>query len=118
MTEETTTTTTETPKRGRPAKVAATAMTMTTSATPAAEPTPKATLEQLFKDPRAVEIKRALMHQAFQVPGAGTESTLNASRTRGLEMVYHPGYGLIGCLKGKYFLAPHANVIVAHESVV
>lgn len=57
------------------------------------------------------------MHQAFQIPGAGTESSLNPGRAgmRDLKMVYHPGYGLIGYNKGKYFLSPPANVIIGNE---
>ena len=77
--------------------------------------TKRKTLEDLFNGPCTVVVNRALMHQAFQIPGAGTESTLAANRTKDLKMVFHPGYGLIGCLKGKYFLSPSANVIVAHE---
>lgn len=72
-------------------------------------------LEQLFNEPCTIAIDRALMHQAFQIPGAGTESTLSSHRTHDLKLVYHPGYGMIGCLKGKYFLSPSPNVIVAHE---
>ncbi len=76
---------------------------------------PPKTLEQLFKESCAIPVERALMHQAFQIPGAGTESTLSAVRTKNLSLVFHPGYGLIGKLNGKYFLSPSANVIVAHE---
>ena len=72
-------------------------------------------LSELFKEACAVPISRALMHQAFQIPGAGTESTLSEARTRNLKIVFHPGYGLIGQHNGKYFLSPSANVIVAHE---
>lgn len=74
-------------------------------------------LEQLFNEPVSVEIKSTMMHQAFQIPGGGTESSLNPGRPglRDLKLVYHPGYGLIGCLKGRYFLAPSANVIAAIE---
>lgn len=76
-------------------------------------------LEELFNEPCTVRVDRTLMHQAFQVPFAGTESTLSPGRPgmRGLELVYHPGYGLIGLFKGHYFLSPSANVIVAHELV-
>lgn len=73
------------------------------------------TLASLFVEACVVPIERALMHQAFQIQGAGTESTLSAHRTRGLKLVYHPGYGLIGLHNGKYFLSPAPNVIVAHE---
>lgn len=75
------------------------------------------TLEELFNEPCTVVFDRALMHQAFQIPGGGTESTISTHRVglRGLEIVFHPGYGLIGFFKGKYFLAPGANVIVGHE---
>lgn len=74
-------------------------------------------LEELFNDPMAIDVHHSLMHQAFQVPGAGTESSLNPGRSglRDLKMVYHPDFGLIGYLKGKYFVAPSHNVIVAHE---
>lgn len=72
-------------------------------------------LEELFNDPCTISIDRSLMHQAFQIPGAGTESTLSTTRTRDLKLVFHPGYGLIGFHKGKYFLSPSPNVIVAHE---
>ena len=77
----------------------------------------KRSLEDLFHDPLAVDVHHTLMHQAFQIPGAGTESSLNPSRPglRELKMVYHPEFGLIGFMKGKYFLAPSHNVIVAHE---
>lgn len=75
------------------------------------------TLAELFVEPIAILVNNTLMHQAFQIPGAGTESSLNPGRPgmRDLKLVYHPGYGLIGFHKGKYFLAPSANVIVAHE---
>jgi hypothetical protein len=75
------------------------------------------TLAELFNEPCTIAIDRTLMHQGFQIPGGSTESSLSGHRpgTRGLELVYHPGYGLIGFLKGKYFLSPSANVIVAHE---
>ena len=75
------------------------------------------TLKELFNDPCAVLMDRAFMHQSFQVPGGGQESTISSGRpaTRGVAIVYHPGYGLIGNANGKYFLAPSANVIVAHE---
>lgn len=73
------------------------------------------TLSELFTEPCTIWIDRSLMHQAFQIPMAGTESTLSTHRTKDLKLVYHPGYGLIGLHKGKYFLSPSANVIVAHE---
>lgn len=75
------------------------------------------TLAELFVEPCTVVVQVTLMHQAFQIPGAGTESSLNAGRPglRDLKLVYHPGYGLIGFMRGKYFLSPSANVIVAHE---
>lgn len=75
------------------------------------------TLAELFNDPCAVAVNHTLMHAAFQIPGAGTESSMSTGRPglRDLKMVFHPGYGLIGCLKGAYFLSPSANVIVARE---
>lgn len=75
------------------------------------------TLKELFNEACTIAIDRTLMHQAFQVPGAGTESSLSCSRNglRDMRLVFHPVYGLIGFLKGKYFLSPSANVIVAHE---
>lgn len=75
------------------------------------------TLAELFNEPCAIAIANTLMHQSFQVPGAGTESSLHPGRPKlkTLKLVYHPGYGLIGVLNGKYFLAPSANVIVAFE---
>lgn len=90
---------------------------MTVEAIKKPDPAPlkRKTLEELFHEPCAVAMGRALMHQAFQIPGAGTESTLSQARTKTLEMVFHPEYGLIGRLKGKYFLSPSANVIVSHE---
>lgn len=74
-------------------------------------------LSELFSESCTVKLDRTLMHQAFQIPGAGTESSLSKGRpgTKDLELVYHPGYGLIGFHKGKYFLSPAPNVIVAHE---
>ena len=83
---------------------------------PKAEPKRK-TLAELFSEPCTIKINNTLMHQAFQIPGAGTESSLNSGRPgmRELKLVYHPGYGLIGFHKGKYFLSPSANVIVGHE---
>lgn len=80
--------------------------------------TPKRkTLEELFAEPCTVKVNNAMMHQAFQIPGGGTESSLNPGRPglRDLELAYHPGYGLIGKLKGRYFLSPSANVIVGLE---
>ncbi len=75
------------------------------------------TLAELFRENCTVAVDRTLMHQAFQIPGAGVESTLTQGRPglKDLKLVYHPGYGLIGFHKGKYFLSPTANVIVAHE---
>lgn len=75
------------------------------------------TLAELFVEPCTVLINHCSMHQAFQIPKAGTESSLNPGRPgqRGLKLVYHPGYGLIGFLGGKYFLSPAPNVIVAYE---
>ncbi len=73
------------------------------------------TLAELFADPLSIDVDRVLMHQAFQVPGAGTESTMSAKRTSGLSMRIHPSYGLIGLLKGKYFFSPSANVVVGFE---
>lgn len=80
-------------------------------------PKARKTLEELFNEPCAVSIERTLMHQAFQIPGAGTESSLTAGRPglKDLKMVYHPGYGLIGFFKGKYFLTPGANMVVGHS---
>lgn len=78
------------------------------------------TLKDLFNAPEAITLDRAFMHQSFQVPGAGQESTISANRpgTKDLKLVYHPVYGLIGFMKGVYFLSPSANVIVAHEDAV
>ncbi len=75
------------------------------------------TLAELFNDPCAVEIRSTQMHQAFMLPGKVTESSLNSGRAgqKDLKMVYHPGYGLIGILNGKYFLSPNANMIVGNE---
>lgn len=75
------------------------------------------TLAELFVEPCTVAIHNTLMHQAFQIPGAGTESSLNSGRPglKDLKLVYHPGYGLIGLMRGKYFLSPSPNVIVGHE---
>lgn len=84
--------------------------------TEAKEPKRK-TLKDLFHESCAIAVDRTLMHQAFQIPGASMESTLSAQRLRksNFKMVYHPGYGLIGQIEGKYFLSPSANVVVAHE---
>lgn len=87
-------------------------MSAESSKTPA--PKTHKTLEELFREPVAVEISRAQMHAAFQIPFAGTETTLSAHRTPGLKMVYHPGYGIIGIHKGTYFGSPSSNVIVYH----
>lgn len=75
------------------------------------------TLAELFAEPCAVAVASTQMHQGFQLPGAGTESSLHCGRPqlRDLKLVYHPGYGLIGCNKGKYFLSPSPNVILAKE---
>lgn len=77
----------------------------------------RAQLKDLFNDPSAIQLDRALMHQSFQIPGAGQESTISCHRPgmKGLEVVYHPVYGLIGFWRGEYFLSPSANVISAHE---
>lgn len=76
------------------------------------------TLSDLFHEPCAVKIDHALMHQSFEIYGAGQSSTLSGKRPglKDLEIVYHPGYGLIGKYNGKFFLAPSANVVVAHEN--
>lgn len=74
------------------------------------------TLETLFNDPNTIAIDRTAMHQAFQIPYGGTESTLSQHRTKDLKLVYHPGAQLlIGFHKGKYFFSPAANIIVGHE---
>lgn len=95
---------------------------MKTAQTQKLEPAPtpiqtRKKLKDLFDELCAIEVSRTLMHQGFQIPNATTESTLSAGRPglRDLKMVYHPGYGLIGFYRGTYFLAPSANVIVAHE---
>lgn len=73
------------------------------------------TLAALMNEQIAVKIERALLHQAFQVPYAGTETTLSDARVRGIKMVYHPMYGLICLNKDKRFFTPSANVVVAYE---
>lgn len=75
------------------------------------------TLEKLFNEPCTIWINRGQLHQAFQIPGGSTENTISGHRrgTQGLELVYHPGYGLIGRLKGKYFITPGANLIYGAE---
>lgn len=91
---------------------------MQTQAEKKEEITPKRkTLAQLFNEACAVELPCALMNQAFQVPGAGVENSLNINRLKGkdFKMVYHPGYGLIGRLSGRYFLTPSANVVAMWE---
>ncbi len=77
------------------------------------------TFADLFNEPCAVLVDRAAVHQAAELPGT-TQNTLNRGRPglNGLEVVYHPGYGLIGLLKGKYFLVPAANVSCVHESTI
>lgn len=92
-------------------------MSEETKAPKAIKEAKRKTLAELFIEPCAVAVNRSLMHQAFQIPGAGTESSLSPGRPglKELEIVYHPGYGLIGKMKGKYFLSPSPNVIVAHE---
>lgn len=74
------------------------------------------TLAQLFNEPSAVALERVHVHQAAELPGT-TQNTLSAGRAglKDIKMVYHPGYGLIGFMKGKYFLVPGANVSTAHE---
>lgn len=80
---------------------------------------PRKTLEQAFNESCAVEVARAQVHQSVQIPNAGTESSLSVGRPKlkNLKMVFHPGYGLIGSLGGKYFLVPSANVIVCLETL-
>jgi len=75
------------------------------------------TLAELFAEPCAVAINDTQLHQAFMLKGAGTESSLHPGRPglKDIKLVYHPGYGLIGYNKGRYFLSPAPNVIVAHE---
>jgi hypothetical protein len=78
-------------------------------------------LKDLFNDPLTVKLDRAFMHQSFQIPGAGQESTISGTRpgTRGLEVVYHLVYAIfIGKLNGKYFLTPSANAISGHEDPI
>lgn len=75
------------------------------------------TLAELFVEPCTVLVEHTLMKNAFQLPGATTENSLNGIRPglSGLKMVYHPGYGLIVYLKGQYSLAPSTSMVVAHE---
>lgn len=89
----------------------------TQTKTEAKTETKRKTLKELFEEPCTIQLSRALMHQSFHVPGAGQETTMSAARPgmRELKMVYHPGYGMIGFHKGEYFLAPSANLVVAHE---
>jgi hypothetical protein len=80
-----------------------------------AEPAKRKTLQELFNEPCTVAIDNAQMHQAFMLPGAGTESSIHPGRAglRDIKMVYHPGYGLIILNKGKYTLVPNcANMIM------
>ena len=74
------------------------------------------TLEDLFFEPCAVSIQHAHVHQASELPGT-TQNSLTSGRPGlgSLELVYHPGYGVIGYLKGNYFLCPAANVALCKE---
>jgi hypothetical protein len=74
------------------------------------------TARDIFEHYASIEVDRALMHQAFQIPFAGTESTLSRARTKNLIIRFNPIYQcLVGINQGKYFISPAANVIVAHE---
>ena len=72
-------------------------------------------LKDLFEDDKCFEVSRVMLHQAMQLPKAGTETTLSDARTAGIKLVYHPVIGIIGNLKESYFIVPSANVIVAYE---
>ena len=71
------------------------------------------TLRELFEEPIAIDVEASQLHQAFMLPGAGTESSLHPGRPgqKELKMRYHPIYGLIIFNKGKYTLTHGANVI-------
>ncbi len=73
------------------------------------------TLQTLMKEHSTIKISRMQLHQAFDVPLRGTESSLSPQRMPDLKMVLHPGYGYICEHKGKYFLIEKANVIGAYE---
>ena len=91
-------------------------MTQTNKAVKQEETTQRISLKDLFEHQTSVEIDRALMHQAFQIPFAGTESTLSRARTKSLVIRYNLTYNvLVGINQGKYFISPAANVVVAHE---
>ena len=75
------------------------------------------TLAELYAEPCVVIMDRAAVHQAAELPGT-TQNTLSRGRPglNGIELGYHPGYGLIGCLKGEWFLVPGANCSALYES--
>lgn len=114
MSETTTETTTTTKTRKTAPPTGSGTVDMTTKTQTAK----RRTLHDLFHDPVAVRIARAKAHQSFMVPGAGEENALHKLRANmgDIEMVYHPGYGLIGKNKDEYFLTPSANVVVGYEA--
>ncbi len=71
------------------------------------------TLAQLFEEAVAVEVEAVLVHQAFAIPNAGMESSINKTRTPLIKMRKHPGYGYICEHKGKWFLIEETNVVFA-----
>ena len=74
------------------------------------------TLQEIYEHPASIEVSRSLMHQAFQIPMAGTESTLSTARTKTLKIRYNAHYQmLVGVNQGHYFGSPAPNTIVFHE---
>ena len=61
--------------------------------------------------PEGYDVTRVLMHQAFTVPGGSTETSMYAAK--GIKMTYTKD-GLFCEHKGKGFIVPLANIIVAY----
>ena len=71
------------------------------------------TLADIFHMEGNIEVTKVYLPDAVELPNAGTETSLSAVRTRGLEMVLHPSWGIIGCVQGKYFNIPVGRFKIA-----
>lgn len=61
-----------------------------------------------------IPVKRAQLHQGFQITNAGMETTLADHRTKGIRLRACPQF-LVVEYKGEYMGTPNANVIVCYE---
>lgn len=72
--------------------------------------------EMKLSDLKGINIKRAMLHQGFQIPNAGMETTIHCDRSgcKEIKILYTP-QGLVIDNKGLKAVVPLANVIACYE---